>query len=159
MVKVWIKRQNVSKMVAVASLLLVLLAVVLLVMRRETANYSNPGGPFFEGSYAGEVGNFDGSLRVVTWNLHHGEKLEQAIETLEDAPELRDADILLLQEIDVEGVEAIAQKLHYNYVYYTAFFHPRFKKEFGNAILTKWPLSNPDKIVLPMLFPAGWKAE
>jgi endonuclease/exonuclease/phosphatase family metal-dependent hydrolase len=92
---------------------------------------------------------------VVTWNLHHAEKLEQAIQTLEDGVELRDADMLLLQEVDLAGVETIAQRLQYNYVYYPAFFSRRFQKEFGNAILARWPLSNPDKIVLPNALP-GW---
>jgi endonuclease/exonuclease/phosphatase family metal-dependent hydrolase len=124
-------------------------------MRRAIGDYSDPGGPHFEGSYAGEVSNFNGNLRVVTWNLHHGEKLAQAIETLEDAEQLRDADILLLQEIDLEGVEKIAQSLHYSYVYYPAFFNRHHQKEFGNAILAKWPLRNPDKIVLPNALP-GW---
>ena len=52
--------------IPVASLVLVLLAARLLVARRAIGDYSDPGGPLFEGSYAGEVGNFDGSLRVVT---------------------------------------------------------------------------------------------
>lgn len=143
------------KILPVASLLLVLLAARLLVVRRAIGDYSDPGGPLFEGAYAGEVGNFDGSLRVVTWNLHHAEKLEQAIETLEDGAELRDADILLLQEIDLGGVETIAQRLHYNYIYYPAFFSRRHQEEFGNAILAQWPLSNPDKIVLPNAL-RGW---
>jgi endonuclease/exonuclease/phosphatase family metal-dependent hydrolase len=92
---------------------------------------------------------------VVTWNLHHAEKLEQVIQTLEDGVELRDADILLLQEVDLAGVETIAQRLQYNYVYYPAFFSRRYQKEFGNAILAQWPLSNPDKIALPNALP-GW---
>jgi endonuclease/exonuclease/phosphatase family metal-dependent hydrolase len=147
--------QYVRIILLVATLLLVLLAVRLLVVRRALGNYSDPGNPFFEGSYAGEVENFDGSLRVVTWNMHHAEKLAQAIETLEDATELGDADILLFQEIDAEGVETIAQRLRYNYVFYPAFYSRRLQKEFGNAILAKWPLSYPDKIVLPNALP-GW---
>jgi hypothetical protein len=93
----------------VAALLLVLLAARLFITRRAIGNYSDPNAPSFAGSYAGEGGNFDGSLRVVTWNLHHGENLEQAIETLEDGVELRGADILLFQEIDAKGVETIGR--------------------------------------------------
>jgi len=155
MAKMGMRWQSARIILPVAALLLVLLAARLLVMRRAIGDYSDPGGPRFEGAYAGEVGNFDGGLRVVTWNLHHAEKLEQAIQTLEDGVELRGADILLLQEIDLGGVETIAQRLHYNYVYYPAFFNRRHQEEFGNAILAKWPLSNPDKIVLPNALP-GW---
>ena len=155
LVKMKLSWQSMRIILPVACLLLVLLAARLLLGRRAIGDYSDPGGPRFEGSYAGEVGEFDGSLRVVTWNLHHAEKLEQAIQTLEDGVELRDADILLLQEVDLAGVETIAQRLQYNYVYYPAFFSRRFQKEFGNAILARWPLSNPDKIVLPNALP-GW---
>jgi hypothetical protein len=155
MARMRIREQYVRIILSVASLLLFLYAARFLVMRRAIGDYSDPGGPLFEGSYAGEVGNFDGSLQVVSWNMHHGEKLQQAIETLEDAEELRDADILLLQEIDAEGVETIAQRLRYNYVYYPAFFNRQHQKEFGNAILAKWPLSEPNKIVLPNALP-GW---
>ena len=139
----------------VAFLILILLAARLLVVRRALGDYSDPRGPRFEGSHAGEMEKFDKSLRVVTWNLHHGEKLQQAIDTLEESAELRGAGILLLQEIDAEGVETMAQQLSYNYVYYPAFFSRRFQKEFGNAILARWPLSDPEKISLPIALP-GW---
>jgi len=155
MAKMSMRWKSARIILPVALLILVLLAARLLNVRRVFGNYSDPAGPLFEGAYAGEVGNFDGSLRVVTWNMHHGEHLEQAIATLEDAAELRNADILLLQEIDLEGVETIAQRLHYNYVYYPAFFSRKYQKEFGNAILAKWPLSHPTKIVLPNALP-GW---
>ena len=96
-----------------------------------------------------------GVFRVVTWNMHYGDKMEQAIEALEDVAELRGADILLLQEIDAEGVETIAQRLHYNYVFYPAFFNRQRRKAYGNAILAKWPIRNPAKIPLPNVLP-GW---
>jgi hypothetical protein len=65
--------------------------------------------------------------------MYYGEKLEQAIKTLEDAPELRDADILLFQEIDAVGVEAIAQRLGYNYVFYPAILDHHRRIEYGDA--------------------------
>ena len=73
-------------LLSLACLLLVLFAARLLHMRRVLGNYSDPGYSL-EGAYAGEAGKFDGSLRVVTWNMHHAEHLEQAIETLEDVAE------------------------------------------------------------------------
>lgn len=153
--KMRINRQNVGIILSIASLIIVLLVTGLLVTRRAVGNYSNPSGPFFEGSFDDEAGNFDGSLRVVTWNTHYADNVDQTIQTLEDAEELQDADILLLQEIDAKGVEKIAQRLRYNYVFYPAAFNRQRRKEIGNAILAKWPLSDPDKIVLPNALP-GW---
>ncbi|MGW8250751.1 MAG: endonuclease/exonuclease/phosphatase family protein, partial [Anaerolineales bacterium] len=68
---------------------------------------------------------------------------------------LQDADVLLLQEVNLSGVEEISQRLRYNYVYYPAAFHRRLKIEFGNAILSKWPMSDKAKIVLPNWL-SGW---
>lgn len=136
-------------------LFLVLLSAAPLVSHRALGDYTDPAGPLYEGSHAEEVGDFDGILRVVTWNMFYGDKLEQAIETLEDVPELRDADILLFQEIDAVGVETIAQRLHYNYVFYPAILDHHRRIEYGDAILSKWPLSSPTKIVLPVFIP-GW---
>jgi endonuclease/exonuclease/phosphatase family metal-dependent hydrolase len=127
----------------------------LLVSRKPIGDYSDPGKPLYKGNYADLPGKFSGVLRVIAWNLHYGEKLAQAIATLENAPELRDADVLLLQEMDAEGVETLAQTLHYNYVFYPAAFHRQRKEEYGNAILSKWPLRDPAKIVLPNWLP-GW---
>lgn len=138
-----------------ALLVLLSLPVLLLVSRRPVGDYSDPGGPFYEGSYAIGPAESDDRLRVVSWNLHYGEKLDQVIAALESVEELRDADILLLQEINLEGVEMLAQYLQYNYIFYPAAFHRQRRQEYGNAILSKWPLSNPKKIVLPNWLP-GW---
>ena len=150
-----INRQNVRKIFTIASLIIVLFAIGLFGTRRAGGDYSNTTGPFFEGSFNDEAGKFDGDLRVVTWNTHYADNLEQTIQTLEDAEELRDADILLLQEIDAKGVETIAQRLHYHYIFYPAAFNRQRRIEIGNAILAKWPLSDPEKIVLPNALP-GW---
>jgi len=63
--------------------------------------------------------------------------------------ELKDADIILLQEMDETGTEAIAKAIGYNYVYYPASIHSRSDKNFGNAILAKWPIHASEKIILP----------
>ena len=136
-------------------LICLLLLVLFMVSRRPIGNYTDPQGPLFKGYYAEEQGEFDGRLRVITWNMHYAEKAEQAIETLENVTELQEADVLLLQEMNVEGVEKIAQRLHYNYIYYPAAIHRQRREEYGNAILSKWTLSEPAKIVLPNWLP-GW---
>jgi endonuclease/exonuclease/phosphatase family metal-dependent hydrolase len=140
---------------ALLAALLIILLFMVLAARRPIGDYSDPEGPVYEGSYADTAPPFDGRLRVVSWNLHYGQELKQIIETLETSDELRDADILLLQELNSEGAEALAQELHYDYVYYPAAMDRERQKEYGNAILSKWPLRDERKLVLPNSLP-GW---
>jgi endonuclease/exonuclease/phosphatase (EEP) superfamily protein YafD len=62
---------------------------------------------------------------------------------------LNEADIILLQEMDTDGAEKIAQRLNYNYIYYPATIHRRHNRDFGNSILSKWPISKEMKLILP----------
>jgi endonuclease/exonuclease/phosphatase family metal-dependent hydrolase len=150
-----VKRQKLKLLFFAVPLFLLPLLFGLAISRRPVGDYSDPENPFYAGYYADSLGSYDGKLLVVAWNLHYAEKLDQAISTLEDVPELQDADVLLLQEMDLEGVETLAQRLHYNYVFYPAAFHRVRKEEYGNAILSKWHLSHPAKIILPNWLP-GW---
>lgn len=128
---------------------LLLLMGFLLGACRSVENYDDPEGPLFEGNYAEENQEFTGSIKVETWNIAFGEDVESAINELADSTELSAVDILLLQEMDEAGVESIAQALGLNYVYYPASIHSKHDKNFGNAILSRWPLSDPKKIILP----------
>jgi endonuclease/exonuclease/phosphatase family metal-dependent hydrolase len=87
-------------------------------------------------------------LRIVTWNIHHGRGLDDRVDLARIADELRglDADFVLLQEVDV-GVRRsgeidipaeLARRLG---------MKPAFSKnipyqggEYGNAILSRWPI-------------------
>ncbi|MBF0484282.1 MAG: endonuclease/exonuclease/phosphatase family protein [Candidatus Omnitrophica bacterium] len=89
------------------------------------------------------------TIKVVSYNIKFSKKITQAIKLLESEPNLKDADILLLQEMDEVGVKRIAKELKYNYVYYPAVLHQHNDKDFGNAILSKWKMSDDEKIILP----------
>jgi len=116
---------------------------------RSVSNYMAPQSPRFEGSYAGEQPLFDGTLQVVSWNIAFAEDIDQAIAELESTEELQAADIYLLQEMDEDGTEAIARALETNYVYYPASVHSHNEKDFGNAVLSKWPIADSEKLILP----------
>lgn len=134
--------------------ILVLLVVTLQTsLRRSLKNYTDPGGPVYIGNYAKERPDFDGSIKVVSWNISFSRKIDEAIETLSEVEQLKNADILLLQEMDAEGTQQIAKALNYDYVYYPASVHRRHGKEFGEAILSKWPIVSHSKIVLPNSVP------
>lgn len=89
------------------------------------------------------------SLKVVSYNIKHSQKIDKALYLLTTDPNLKNADIILLQEMTPKGMKKIAQALNYNYVYYPALLHPFLKQNFGNAILSKWPISEDHKIILP----------
>ncbi len=143
--------------------LVVLVAVVMglaigaraLLPRRTVTNYTDPDRPKFEGSYASEQPPFDGTLKAVTWNIAFAEKIEQAIVELQAIDELRPADVLLLQEMDEVGTEEIARALGYNYVYYPASVHSHHGRNFGNAVLSRWPIVDSAKIILPHKNPSN----
>ena len=122
--------------------------VIIVTVTSPAENYIDPTGPIYTGSYAAVPNPYSGSLKVVSWNLNFATRVDQAINALQTADELRDADIILLQEMDEDGVEKMAQSLDYNFIYYPASIHRRSNRQFGNAILSKWPLSDPQKIIL-----------
>ena len=63
--------------------------------------------------------------------------------------DLADADILLLQEMIPSSVQKIAADLDYNYIFYPAVLHPILNANFGNAVLSKWPITFDENIIFP----------
>ena len=91
------------------------------------------------------------TIKVVTYNIKLAKNTRQALKLLNSHHDLGNADIICLQEMDHQGVKLIADSLKYNFVYYPAILHPRHDKDFGNAILSKWPIISDQKIILPKL--------
>ena len=112
-------------------------------------NYLESEAPKFTGDFTETVSAPKKTLKVVTFNIKYAQKIDQAIDELAKFPELRDVDIFLLQEMDLKGTERIARALQYNYVYYPASLHPRYDKYFGNAIISRWPIGETNKVLLP----------
>ena len=131
-----------------------------------SVNYTDPVGPRYAGEAAqepevhwtgphaeaaaasAEVATPD-SLRVVTFNVHYSEQMGLVNELLETSPMLRGADIIVLQEMNEDAAAGTAEALDMNYVYYPAVLHPVPKKNFGNAILSRWPIVDDEKLILP----------
>ena len=112
-------------------------------------NYLHPTEPRYAGRFAAP--DPDPAFRVVTFNVKFAREVDRAARLLREQPELRGADIVALQEMDGEGSERIARALGMDYVYYPAIRHPGTGRDFGNAILSRWPLSDDRKLVLPYL--------
>ncbi len=120
----------------------------------QTKNYEDPDSLKFEGWYAPEPPTDPHSLTVVTYNIKSGEEVAKAVENFQTLEQLQSADIMMLQEMDETGVEQIAKELGYNYVYYPASVS-REGRNVGNAILSRWPMSDTRKVILPNRHPAN----
>jgi endonuclease/exonuclease/phosphatase family metal-dependent hydrolase len=89
-------------------------------------------------------------LRVVTYNVKWGEHIDRAINVLTTRAPLPGADIVVLQEMDAEGTRRIAEALGMSWVYYPAVIHPKAaRQDFGNAVLSRWPIVADEKVTLP----------
>jgi endonuclease/exonuclease/phosphatase family metal-dependent hydrolase len=115
-----------------------------------TVNLLNPLTPKFEGSYArpASAPRASSPIRVVSFNVKLGDQIDRAIEVLRTG-ELAKADVISLQEMDEVGTQRIARALGLNYVYYPGSIHPTRHRYFGPAILSRWPIVDSRKILLP----------
>jgi endonuclease/exonuclease/phosphatase family metal-dependent hydrolase len=119
---------------------------------RTGRNYPSTEGPRYAGGPSPQaISSSLGSntLRVVSFNIEFAERLDSAISLLAGDPALRDADVLLLQEMNEEATRRVAEALGMWYVYYPAIFHLRTKRHVGNAVLSRWPIVEDKKILLP----------
>ena len=110
-------------------------------------NYPDATGPRYHGEFVGQPQA--PTIKVVTLNLKYGRQVATAIQLLREVFALRDADVIALQEVDDAAVSAIARALSLNYVYYPGAVHPRTGRDFGNALLTRWPIEADAKLLLP----------
>ena len=127
----------------------VAVCVILLVSGCAAArNYPDLAGPRHTATAAHAARSDDGELRVVSFNVKFAKQIARAIQVLRTDDSLRSPDIVLLQEMDEAGTEAIADSLGMDWVYYPASVAPS-GHDFGNAILSCWSLEADTKILLP----------
>ncbi|WP_164016847.1 endonuclease/exonuclease/phosphatase family protein [Pyxidicoccus trucidator] len=111
-------------------------------------NYTDETGPRYSGDYL-PPGSAEepSSVTVVTFNLAFAEQVSEAITAL-TRPPLAGADVIAMQEMDAPAVDRIASELGLAYVYYPASVHVD-GDDFGNAVLSRWPITADSKINLP----------
>jgi endonuclease/exonuclease/phosphatase family metal-dependent hydrolase len=125
--------------------------LVLLAMAgcRTGRNYVEPSGPRYTGGAPPAAAPAPDTLRVVSFNIERALRVDRAIEVITAEPELRDADVLLLQEMDEAGTRRVAGAFGMAYVYYPGTFSLKTQRDFGNAVLSRWPIVSDTKILLP----------
>lgn len=88
-------------------------------------------------------------IRIVSWNIELARNIDLAARDLTSHEELEGADIILLQEMDPDSTKQLATLLGMTSVYGAPATHPKTGRPFGNAVLSRWPLSNPVEVALP----------
>ena len=141
-------KRNIRKWLLILMILICVLALLYVAQHSRRYNYQDPEVPRFEGHYS-QGAEHDGEIIVASYNIFHGKKIEDAMQDLSSSETLKNADIVLLQEMDEIGTERIARERGYNYIYFPAGVHPRSRRNFGNAILSKWPITKANKLILP----------
>lgn len=113
-------------------------------------NYLEIEGPRYGGAPAGSaaVPAVD-TLKVVSFNIEFALRVDSALSVLANASALAGAHIILLQEMDAQSTRRIAEALGMWFVYYPATFHFKTRRDFGNAVLARWPIVADGKIALP----------
>ena len=112
-------------------------------------NYPDQNYPYYSGNYAVESPKPVEALTVVSYNIWFAENIDQALSEIKQIKSQKELDIVLLQEMDEVGTEQIARELQLNYVYFPAAIEPTYGKNFGNAILSRWPIVDSQKLILP----------
>ncbi len=110
-------------------------------------------------------------LRVATWNVQRGLRLDALLEVLRQEPFLQDLDALCLNEVDLGMARSgnrhvareVAEALGFGWVFGNSYVcldlgderdgAPEGENELGlhgNAILSRWPLSRAENVSLPV---------
>ncbi|MGE5801235.1 MAG: endonuclease/exonuclease/phosphatase family protein [Gemmatimonadota bacterium] len=122
---------------------------------RAVVNYQDPIWPRYAGlppvraDATPSVTRTNRTLRVVTYNVQWARHIDRAIHVLQHREPLIDADIVVLQEMDPDGTRRIADALGMAWVYYPSAIHPKRGLDFGNAVLSRWPIVADRKLILP----------
>jgi endonuclease/exonuclease/phosphatase family metal-dependent hydrolase len=128
---------------------LAVLSAALLAGCASVRNYPERDEPHFEGRYGPPAAGAPYALKVVTFNVKFSREVDRALAVLRDDPALRGADLVALQEMNETAAATIARGLGLDYVYYPGAWHPKAGGNFGNALLSRWPMSDARKVILP----------
>ncbi|MCB9388859.1 MAG: endonuclease/exonuclease/phosphatase family protein [Acidimicrobiia bacterium] len=90
-----------------------------------------------------------GSVLFGTWNIQFGEAVGAAAEVLRNTDILDSLDVLFAQELDDRGATSLAEQIGFRHLYASSGVHARTGRPFGNAILSRHPLTDEQVVRLP----------
>ena len=104
-------------------------------------------------------------LRILTYNLHGptAPRVAEIVELLANHPELSEASILALQEVNrasrrsgnQDMAALIASRLHMHFAYATEQYYRIGGGERGLALFSRYPIDDVERIALPVSGPGG----
>ena len=113
-------------------------------------NYPLPNEPRYGGpAPTAVVAAPRDTLRIVSFNIEFSKEVPRSIRILKTHPALRGADVVLLQEMHAPAAKMIADSLDMHHVYYPAIYNRFARMDFGNAVLSRFPIQEDAKIILP----------
>ena len=117
---------------------------------RPGINYADPVSPrYADSASVVRTGSSHDTLRIVSFNIEYARETRRAARLLSTAAALRGADVILLQEMTAPATKFLADSLHMRYVYYPAIYNRIMRRDIGNAILSRWPIAEDAKHILP----------
>jgi endonuclease/exonuclease/phosphatase family metal-dependent hydrolase len=121
------------------------------IFANKMVSFSDPHGPRYAklDIVSGHTEADKKTIKIISYNIDLCKKIQGVRKFLQENQLLTNADIICLQEMNLKDLEFIADTLKYNYVYYPNAIHPGNRKDFGQAILAKWPIEKDQKILLP----------
>lgn len=94
-------------------------------------------------------------MRIVTWNIELGRRIDDAANQITDDTDLWPADVLLAQELSPEQAIRLSDLLGMNHHYWAPADHPKTGRPFGNAVLSPWPITEARHLALPHIAPVN----
>lgn len=117
---------------------------------RLATNYPDPVSPRYGGAApVVKPPAHSDTLRIVSFNIEYAMHTRDAARILSTAANLRDADVILLQEMTAPATKFLADSLHMRFVYYPAVYNRLIGHDIGNAVLSRWPIIEDRKLILP----------
>jgi endonuclease/exonuclease/phosphatase family metal-dependent hydrolase len=117
---------------------------------RPGVNYPDPASPrYADSAMLVNKRSTSDTLRIVSFNVEYARETRRAAQILSTVATLRGADVVLLQEMTAPATKFLADSLHMRYVYYPAIYNRIMRRDIGNAILSRWPITDDAKIILP----------
>lgn len=111
-------------------------------------NYLDPGGPRHAGAVEETPPDPEPDrIRAVTFNVQYAAHVDEAIARLRGDPSLRDADVVMLQEMNASATRRIAEALGFHHVFYASALVR--EQLFGVAVVSRWPIVEHHKVRLP----------
>jgi len=113
------------------------------------SSYLDSNEPMWGSNEVEEASLTNRLIKVVSYNIEESKNIDQAIWELRNTDELVNSDILLLQEMDENGVLKIADSLDMNYVYFPISNYKKDNRNVGNAVLANRIIGKTKKTILP----------